>query len=319
MATRKIIKSGNTSYVVSLPIDWIRRNNLQARKLVHIKENELGELILATLVKPESLKGDIITIKVDGKEEELIYLEFLTAYIRDASSVVFEGKEIPAKGQFILESVKQFIGLDVIEQSTINITVKNFYSVDQEMSPKLLLKKMNMVNLVAFKLLDVFFTQGFDNEDFVEIQKLYEQNERLFLLIRKSLLKLLEHPKLMSILKTNHLQVSKERIYAQSLIHISEHILVLGKVFLFLDSKAPEAKDIHTHYEDVTKTYQQIFNAINNQTPNVIYDFLKKFPKERSGLNKFLKSLEDPLAVQITTSLLSIYYNLKDMGLEALA
>ena len=152
MGTRKIIKSGNTSYVLSLPIEWVRRNNLGSGKLVHVKENELGELILAPIVKKDTLKGDIITIKVDGKAPEMIDLELLTAYIRDAASIVFEGKEIPAKTTRILDSLKSFIGLDVIEQSTTNITAKNFYSLDQEMSPHLLLRKMNIVNFCFIKM-----------------------------------------------------------------------------------------------------------------------------------------------------------------------
>ena len=45
--SRKIVKSGNTSYIVSLPINWIRKNELESGNHVEIEESELGDLTIS--------------------------------------------------------------------------------------------------------------------------------------------------------------------------------------------------------------------------------------------------------------------------------
>ncbi|MBU0456628.1 MAG: hypothetical protein ABH824_00770 [Nanoarchaeota archaeon] len=318
METRKIVKSGNTSYILALPIKWIRINNLDSGKLVQVSENDQGDLIISAEKRKLISKEDFVTIKVDGKDYETINLEFLTAYIRDATSIIFEGTEIVPKSNNILKNISFFIGLDVIEQSTKSIVVKNFFSLDKETSPHILLKKMDIVNRASFELLQDFFRKSFANEDFFELQKLNEQNERLFALIRKSILKLFENPKLMRDIQTNYLQISKEKIFAQSFMNISLNLLSLGNAFLFLDRTRNEAKILENYFSIISDDYQNILNAVNNKLYPNIHSFLKGHPFRLEEIDKFLKMLEEPPLIQAIYILHSIYNNLKIIANEAL-
>jgi len=319
MTQRKIVKSGNTSYILSLPIEWIRKNNLKAGEMVFVNEDKIGDLIISSRIRKQTKSNETVTIKVDGKDDESIYLELLTTYIRDPTAIIFEGKELRTKADKILNLVKSFIGLDVMEQSTGSIIVKNFFTLDVDVSPRILLKKLDFVNRSIFSLLDHFFTKGFRKEDFSELQKLYEQTDHIFILIRKCVLKLLEQPKLISTLKTNLLEVSKHRIFARCSIHISSSLFTIGKAFLFLDPHEKEIKKLKHYFSMTIKEYNSLQNAINNQTYEQVYQFLKVSKSSTNNLNDFLKSLEDPLAVQVTTSILSINRNLRDMAHESLA
>jgi phosphate uptake regulator len=317
--SRKIVKSGNTSYIVSLPINWIRKNELESGKKIIINENDIGDLVISPESRKITKNKEITTIKVDKKDRSIIWLELLTAYIRDSSSIIFEGTEIPLKAGEILDLVKSFIALDVIEQSTDSITVKNFFYLDQEMSPRKLLKKMDIVNRASMNLLGTFFDKGFANEDFFELQKLDNQNQYLFTLIRKCVLKIFENPKLMSRIQTNYLQTSKERILAQAFMHISTNLLTMGKAFLILGSTKEETKILGKVYQEMKKDYQVLVSYVNSQNYPEVSNFLKQSLMKSSELEKTLKMLSDPLAAQIAASLLSIYYNLRDVGYETLA
>ncbi len=318
MEQRKLVKSGNTSYIMALPIAWIRRNNLAEGRFIQVAETEQGDLMLSA-EKPKAVpKEEIVTIKVDGKEEEIIHLEFLLAYVRDAASIIFEGKEIIPKSNKILEDVKSLIGLDVIEQSTRSIIVKNFFSLDRETSPSMLLKKMDIVNRASFELLQTFFQRSFVQEDFSELQKLQEQNARLYLLIRKAILKLLENPGLMRSIQTDHLQTLKDKTFAHSYIDISLSLLSLGRVFLFLDRTGKEIKLLHRYVVQAYEKYQSLLNALYNKSPEYIYSFLKNYQKETGELEKFLKMVEDQLLIQALLALLHIHHDLEVISQEAL-
>ena len=196
--------------------------------------------------------------------------------------------------------------------------MKNFFSLDKETSPSFLVKRMDMVNKASFVMVNAFFKKSFANEDFFELQKLNEQNKRLFILVRKSSIKLFEYPNLMKKIQTNHLQVSKEKIFAKSFRHISRMLLSLGNTFLFLD---PSKQGINILREIFTKTesdYNSLINAINNRSHEDIYLFLRRHSKQKIEINHFLKTLEDPLMIQTINSLLSIYNDLEDAAREAL-
>ncbi len=315
--TRKIVKSGNTSFILSLPINWVRKNNLKTGKLVTVLENEQGDLILSAVRRTIS-RPKYVTIKVDNKDNATMDLEFLTAYIRDAASIVFEGKEIVPKTSQILEKVRSFIGLDVIEQSTNSIVVKNFFTLDNETSPFILVKKMDIINRACFEQLQLFFKGNFSQEDFFELQKLNEQNRRLFILTKKSILKLLEHPQLMKSIHTNHLRIFKEQTYSQAFMNISLILRDLGQLFLFLDCKRKDMKLFQKKVAKLLKNYQNLMNAIHNKSLPEIHEFLRKYSEKREELEKFTKTLDDPLTIQAANLLPQFNYNLRIIAYESL-
>ena len=51
MDKRKLVKSGNTSFTVALPINWIRKNSLDQGDEVDILENTEGDLVISGIRK----------------------------------------------------------------------------------------------------------------------------------------------------------------------------------------------------------------------------------------------------------------------------
>jgi phosphate uptake regulator len=318
MMHRKIIKSGQTSFVLSLPINWIRKNKLSSGSTINVSENDFGDLILLVDKKIQQSEQEIITIKVDNKERKEINLELLIAYVRDPNLIIFEGKEIVSKASTIIGKIQKYIGLDIIEQDINSITVKNFFSLDEEVSPYVLLKKMDFINRTNLTLLKRFFNKNFANEDFFELQKLHEQNNNLFILTKKCILKLLEYPLLMKKIKTNNLQIVKDRIFAQSLIRISFNLRILGNAFLLLGVKRAEIKDFEIYFNTFYNQYLSLLKAFYNKDNDAVYNFLKHSSEETSELEQFMKRMEDPLLIQATTTFLSNYHHLRDMAYEYL-
>ncbi len=319
MFERKIVKSGNTSYVLALPIDWIRRNNLGTGRTVLVTENDLGNLIISPKISQRIKKTDIVTIKVDGKDEERIFLELLNAYIRNASSIVFEGKEITEKDAKIIDFVSKFIGLDVIEHSTKIIVVKNFFTLDQDMSPDKILRKIDQVNQSSIKILEKYFTEEYSKEEFFELQKLNNQTKRLFTLFRKIMISILESPTILRTLHSNTLQIAKNRIFAQSLMRTSECMLLMGKAFRFLDISKKQNERLHRYFRRMNKDYKKLLNTIYNKIYDDAFDFLIRSEESQKRLEDYLKLLTDPLEVQAIISIINIYSQLNDIAYEAIS
>jgi len=319
MGFRRLVKSGNTSFTLSMPISWIRKNKLEAGSEIELSETDQGDLIISSGRKTDVLtKDEIITIKVDGKDSDQIYQEILLAYIRDYVTIVLDGKEIDSKSKNIINDIQDFIGMDIIEQSDYSITIKNFFSLDKETSPSNLLRKVNIVNRASFKLLMSFFEHGFSQEDFFSLHKFKKQNGRLFILIYKSVLKLLLNPNLMKDIQTNYLQVSKDNVSAQAFSHISLNLLSLGKLFLFLDNKSRDMILLKKNFDKVHENYDNVVNSVINRNTERINVFITEFDDESSSLEDSLKNLDDTLMMQATGFLIAINSHIRDLAFTAL-
>jgi phosphate uptake regulator len=298
MDARKIVKSGNTSFTLALPIQWVRKNRLDKGSTVNIAENEAGDLVVTPETPVPLFAPESITIKVDGKQDEIIDLELAHAYVRDFPTIILEGKDIRAKTAHILGQMKSYIGLDVIEQTADSITIKNFYSVSRETAPHVLIKKMAMVNRTLFEVLGTFFKQGFTKDDLAEAQRLRDHNERLYALIRKGILKLFEHPSLAKSAQTSPLQLSKEKVISFCFRNISQQLHNLGEAFLFLEGSKPEITMLRDAFASVQQNHDSVIAFMINKNYPLIFEYLRRCKEQISRWERSLRDVDDPLAVE---------------------
>ncbi|MDP2750450.1 MAG: AbrB/MazE/SpoVT family DNA-binding domain-containing protein [Nanoarchaeota archaeon] len=80
---RKIIKQGNGAYVLTLPIDWIRTNNLQAGDTLTASQRDN-----ALVLRHDGGKTDkVVEIKINTPNLNLIKHRILSAYLSGATEV----------------------------------------------------------------------------------------------------------------------------------------------------------------------------------------------------------------------------------------
>lgn len=315
---RRLVKSGNTSFTLALPIDWVRKHKLEKGNEVLLSENESGELVVAAERKSPIERETIYTLKVDGKDPELITLELFQAYIHDYQTIVIEGKELQSKTTHILNEIRSYIGLDVIEQTVHHIIIKNFYTLDKETSPYHLVKKVDRVNRALFNLLNIFFTKGLTKEDLLEASRLKDQNQRLFHLIRKSTLKLFEDLSLMKFIQTSPLQLSKDKIMALHLKNISLLLYSLGRTFFILDNTKKEVVKLKEIFSKVFLNYDHILNAITNKDYSILLKHLKELQLQSPQWERHLHEFDDSLIVEAINNLISCNILLEDIARESL-
>ena len=316
METRKIVKSGNTSFTLALPIQWIRKNHLDKGSSVSIGENDYGDLLISSENRVINAKEEMITIKVDGKDNDAVGLEFLIAYIRDYPTIILEGKELRSKITFILNRVKSYIGVDVIDQSINALIVKNFFTLDRETAPHVIAKKIGLVNHAIFDILQSFFTRGLTKDDLGEIIRLKEQNERLFNLVKKSTLKIIEDPSLLKIVQTDSLQVVKDRINALSLRNISSDLTDIGSAFLLLENTKKEVTPYRAMFEAVSSNYKELIKMITSKDSAQVMQFIKKSSSEIAHWRRSAKEYEDPLFVECVQLTLSVSLMIEDVAYQ---
>lgn len=317
MAKRRLVKSGNTSFTMALPIDWIRKNSFEAGSDIDVSENEEGDLILSNPgIEKSKSAYEIVTIKVDGKEMEEIYMEILIGFVRDNPTIILEGKELEIKSHKIMESLRNFIALDIIEQSDKHIILKNFFILDKETSPKNILKRMDIVNKASFNILSFFFVKGLTQENSFDLLNFSRQNENLHMLVNKAILKLHNSPYMMKSIQTNHLQLLKDNMLAVSLNNISKMLQEISRFFLILDEDAPECAKLKKHFDRVAKRYDGLMASFFTNDYPTIKKFVEKYQREFDRIDEFMKTSDDAMIIQAAGNLKGTLNCLKDVSMN---
>ncbi|MCX6707490.1 MAG: AbrB/MazE/SpoVT family DNA-binding domain-containing protein [Candidatus Woesearchaeota archaeon] len=92
METRKIISFGNSSYVVSLPKDWVVDNKLKKGDSINM-ENRDGSIVINTLENSErKIEPKPIVIEIEGKGMDMIKTEIISAYLNNYDIIEVKGK-----------------------------------------------------------------------------------------------------------------------------------------------------------------------------------------------------------------------------------
>ena len=80
MEFRKLISFGKSSYIVTLPKEWISRNNLKKGSALSIESDRNSVTISTNLGEKESEKKSM-AINIDNKSMDEIRTEIVTAYL----------------------------------------------------------------------------------------------------------------------------------------------------------------------------------------------------------------------------------------------
>lgn len=141
MATRKIIKFGKSSYVISLPNNWVKDNKLKKGQELSIEEYP-GSLNI-TYSRQKFSEQNIKKINFDALNRN-ITREIYNAYINNYDLVEIYGKNVSNNLTQITEVTHSLVAFEVIEQSAKKIVIKDFLNTD-DISIQSIIKRMDMI------------------------------------------------------------------------------------------------------------------------------------------------------------------------------
>ena len=125
--TRKVQKTGGSTYIISLPKEWIDKHGIQVKDTIGILSQPDGNLLITPYISSEKLirekKFDVDEIK----NSDFLFRLLVGAYIMGYNIIeVKSSKKIESQ---IRDTVSNFrkitIGTEIIEETDNNITIKD--------------------------------------------------------------------------------------------------------------------------------------------------------------------------------------------------
>ncbi len=273
MEYRRIQKTGGSSYIVTLPKEWIERNGLKKGDQVNIKITEENELLISPGKEIEKTKE--IELKFKGENYEHILRILISTYISGFKIIKIKGNE--KLDENIIKAVEKFrnlvSGYEIVDEKVNEIVLQDI-SNPLELLPDKLLERMynlteNMVrdSYITIKNNDIKLGKEIVNRDL--------QVDKIYLTISRQLFHKLRSPS--SIEGFDTTTIENIRFVAKSLERISDHAVNIA-------SLAGEFKNIR----------ENVFDDFFNQTLNLLKSSYLSFENHNAEMaNEIIDKIEE--------------------------
>jgi len=170
---RRIIQQ-KSAYTVTLPVDWARAHNINAKDEVEVQE-EADTLVIRTEKKP---KTEEINLKLEKSTPDYYRIMIENHYLKgyDKLNVTFEDKKAI---KYVQEVVANLIGFEIVQQKENKCRIAATTTPSAEEFKTLLSRCFNIITYTQSKVKEDIEKNSFNNLNEIEAQS---KDARRFLL-----------------------------------------------------------------------------------------------------------------------------------------
>ena len=284
--SRKIIKFGKSSHVMTLPNSWILKHSLNPGDRLHVLSDG-GTLVVLPQVKPQELSIEIccdIPFKIFNKT-------LVSFYLKNYSRIVIKGKNLFDQLEQIKMASEKLPFLEIIKVSKRKIVMRDLVSL-KDLIVKDLIKEMVDVCSVIFSEL------GYINKDKSKcflINSLDKNLNKICFLIYKSLNYNLHEIK-------NHKQAKNTVLYWRIVSSLEQLGDILKRIARYISQTSPKTLLPLLILIGSLEKYFQFVTSLSEE--NITLD--KNLETYLNKKQSLLKSLDETRGT--ITSKLQVYF-----------
>jgi phosphate uptake regulator len=236
MDTRKVQRTGKSTFIVSLPKSWATKNGISAGSIVYITQSDNGSLTLATDRSERDLRA-----KLDIKDKlgDPLVRDIIGCYLGGYRTIeVASGHMSPSQKKDLHQIVNKLIGPEILEENVNKVIIQDLLS-SEELQAERALKRIRTV--VRSMIQDAISALLDNNKELAgDVIQRDDDVDRLNLLISRQFTEILrsgtvKQETLNSIAAFNYMQA------ASNLERIADHAHRIAEVAYGFDSVLPEA------------------------------------------------------------------------------
>ena len=306
--TRRLQIVGGSTYVVSLPKNWITEMKLKPNSVVSLVKNPNNSI---TIYQDAINKEDSHPTTFIGKDDstESIRRKIIAMYLAGYNIIEIKtrGIKIPIKhSKVITELVRNtLIGTEIIESSSDKITLQVLTRLSQLSFGIALNRMYDTASNMHREVMDALKNQ--DIEYAQEIIKMADEVDRFSLYMRRNLNLALQD---VQVLYDSGLENPSEclghRTVVKCVERIADHAALIAKKMKFLDGPLDSKilKEIETSSVESIKVFEEAIQTLIKRDYDKAENIASKIPMIIEREKKIMKNLDDSDPNNATTKLI---------------
>jgi len=302
---RKLQKIGNT-YYVAIPTKWVEENKLKKGEEILLTIRHDGNILIYSNKLPEE---KTVNIKFDKYIDRRILSYYLLGY--HTINVISDQKFTEEERQKILNTTKNLIGLEIVEETMNSITLHNLIN-DASINPIKLLLRLNAITSTMY----VEIIKGFYDEDETLIKQVIDRDnevDRLYFLMVRQIRSLLQNETILNKLNLTYTDCLDLRIAGLILEKIGDESVKIAEYLLNNKIGKGTLQTLKKITEEIQEIQERaIIRFLNKKSVEEIKERINFLFYRLNSIkdipSEFLFSLKNILNLIIDICDLTIYY-----------
>ena len=235
MDTRKVQRTGKSTFIVSLPKSWATKNGVQPGSIIYINQSDNGALTLSTDRSERDLRAKL---DIGDKSGEHLVRDIIGCYVGGYRTIeVTSGHMSSAQKKDLHQIVNKLIGPEILEETINKVVIQDLLS-SEELQAERALKRIRTV--VKSMIQDSLTALQSDNKELaMDVIQRDNDVDRLNLLIARQFTEVLRsgsvrQETLNPITAFNYMQA------ASNLERIADHAHKIAEIASKCSSPLPE-------------------------------------------------------------------------------
>lgn len=257
MESRKLIRFGKNSYVLSMPKLWVNKNKLKKGDSISIEENREGLLLKTNNLGARKEDPKIMALTADGKTLEMLKTEIVSAYLENCDIVEVISKDMKTNAPQIKAILHDLSGMEIINQSATKIVAKDLIDIN-EIPVKTLIRRMD--NITRSMLEDTSYCfEG--KEDPENVMHRDEDVNRLHFLSYRIIRSALKDVRVANSLGTTPLKLHSDNIVTTKIERIADNTKRICRYINYINLDEKWKKDLRDLFENIKLSYLDVMKA----------------------------------------------------------
>ncbi|MFZ2471540.1 MAG: phosphate uptake regulator PhoU, partial [Methanothrix sp.] len=187
MDTRKVQRTGKSTFIVSLPKSWATKNGISAGSIIYINQGDNGALTLSTDRSERDLR---VRLDIGDKMGEHLVRDIIGCYVGGYRTIeVTSGRMSSVQKKDLHRIVNKLIGPEILEETINKVVIQDLLS-SEELQSERALKRIRTV--VKSMIADSLSSLLNNNEDLAaDVIQRDNDVDRLNLLIARQFTEIL--------------------------------------------------------------------------------------------------------------------------------
>jgi|SRR3989344_2446142 len=288
MEARRLISFGNSSYVISIPKNWLAKNGLNKGDFVYCAENGNNELILTPQQKEVKKALRTVNLNIGKKVFKEVRREFLSYYI-DGYDVINVQSQLHLKySNELRDIIRDITTMDIVEQNKKMIIAKDFLNIEK-ISLEDLTRRMDLI--IRSMIED---SKQYNRNKIAKVNSMDVEVNRITFMLFRFIKKALNDSNLAKLFGLTPEDLLGLWLLASNLERVADEIKRIARFLRLLNITKKEFEDIMVIYSMVEKEYLTAMKSFYNKDKELALSVAANKDRIIEICNKFAAKSNKP-------------------------
>ena len=187
METRKVQRTGKSTFIVSLPKVWAVKNDIQPGSLIYITQSDNGALVLS----PDRSERELVTrLEIGDKVGDPLVRDIIGCYVSGYRTMEVASAHMTTdQKKDIHQIVQKLIGPEILEETVNKVLIQDLIDPEELQSERALRRIKTVVRSMIQDAVNALVTN--DREMATDVIQRDDDVDRLYLLVSRQFTEIL--------------------------------------------------------------------------------------------------------------------------------